>query len=134
MREGTYLAVPALEAFEKLPSDRKLEALFEGFDPELELADFPVASEFEVAPVEALDALQSELQGEPLERATEAYLKASDWSRDNGGGPPEVTAVFRDGVVYAYRFESLGRASGNWALTEVFSRHFEKIGEFGWSD
>jgi hypothetical protein len=130
MPEGTYLVVPAIEAFERLPSSRKLEALFEGYDPDIELADFPIASEFEVAPVAVWEALQ----GESLERAAEAFVKASDWSRGNGGGPPDVTAVFREGVVYAYRFETCGRAAGNWGLTEVFSRDFEKIGEFGWSD
>ncbi len=76
----------------------------------------------------------AELSGKAEERALAAYYAARSDAFQNGGERPDVVAIQKAGVTWAYAIHSGGRSYGNWWQTSVFDRAFEEIGGFGGSD
>ena len=75
-----------------------------------------------------------DLEGATKNKALAAYYQWRTHALDNGGDTPNVVAIQKDGVAWAYAIHSSGRSYGNWHETHVYDRSFQEIGGFGDSD
>lgn len=115
-----------LPGFDGLSAAKKLETLYDVRQDWAVLRDG-----YSLVPVRIVDALQGEAQRSALE----AYYEMRDHAFASGGAKPEVAAVQKGGVTYAYQIATSGRSYGNWAELRVFDRRsFAELGAFGYSD
>jgi len=133
---ATYLAltapfaeeVDAVAAFDALDDAAKLDTLYQ---PSAGSDWATLRPEFQTSPVRIVDTFQ----GEILRAALDAYRTFAADAFANGGGSPDVLAIQRDGVTYAYAMEASGSFhGGSWGARKVFDRTFDTLGEFSWSE
>jgi hypothetical protein len=72
--------------------------------------------------------------GEALRKALDAYGPIAQYSYGNGGSQPDVYAVQKDGVTYAYGIEASGRSWGNWGAQSIFDRAWNELATYSYAD
>ncbi len=111
--------------FDALSGDEKYELLYDGNDTWANLREG-----FSEKAIRIVD----ELDGATEQKALSAYYAMRSEAFQNGGDKPEVVAIQKGGVTWAYAIHISGRSFGNWWSTSVYDRSFESIGGFGGSD
>lgn len=124
LREAPF---DALAAFDALDAHHKVEALFT-VAPGGSWATLRPA--FEKKDIRILDTFEGDLQRAALDE----YYDLRDFAFGNGGDRPDVYAIQREGVTYAYAMEASGRAFGNWGEMRIYDRSFTELNRFGFSD
>lgn len=117
----------ALAAFDALSDDAKVGFLYDA-DPNGIWATLRPG--FTKKPIRIVDTQT----GEALRRALDAYGPIASSSYANNGGQPDVYAVQKDGVTYAYGIEASGRSYGNWGTMAVYDREWNELASYGYAD
>ena len=116
-----------LAAFDRLDGAHQVRFLY---DVQADGSFAALRPGFVEKPIRIIDTLEGEAQ----RRALAAYTELREESFQNGGGKPDVFAVQKDGVTYAYTMAISGRSYGNWGSQAVFNREIEELERFSFSD
>ena len=116
-----------LAAFDALTPDQKVDALYET------RGDWGVLRPgYAEKSIRILDTIPA---GPAQRAALDAYYDLREHSFSNGGDKPDVYAVQKDGVTYAYAMAASGNYwGGDWGEYVVFDREFEELARFSWSE
>ena len=117
----------ALATFDALDDDAKVQFLYDA-DPNGIWAQLRPG--FTKKPIRIVDTQT----GDALRNALDAYGPIAQYSYSNNGGQPDVYAVQKDGVTYAYGIEASGRSYGNWGTMGIFDREWNELATFGYAD
>lgn len=126
-RPFTEHAVDGLAAFDALDRSAKVAALYAVADDESWATLRP---EYQLKPIRIVDTLE----GDALRAALSAYRELREYSFAIRGGRPDVDAIQKDGVTYAYVMSASGRTYGDWSALRIYDRQFNELAEFNYSE
>lgn len=121
----TAAAAPAdLAAFDALKPEEKVAALYNG-GPGLR----PGFAERAIRIVDEIPA------GPERKAALDAYFELRDYAYSAGGTSPNVYAIAKDGVTYAYAMQASGSYhSGSWGDYVVYDRTFVELTRYSYAE